>query len=216
MIDQPIGRDPRSRVRMAVVPAGKGKRAVTRFRVLERFAGAALRRVPARDGPHPSDSRPPGVDRPSAHRRRDLRRSGPGPPRRGSRPPGPRRRDSAAWRSMPPASPSSTRRPESPASFRLLFPTELRGSCVIFADTRDDGAPGMLLSARHSGQVVRDRRWHAACLMFARHEQAHCHHSRCRRVDPHALPASQGRFTRSAVGRSSTIRSLLPVPSAPA
>ena len=42
VIDQPIGRDPRSRVRMAVMPAGKGKRAVTRFSVLERFAGAAL------------------------------------------------------------------------------------------------------------------------------------------------------------------------------
>jgi 23S rRNA pseudouridine1911/1915/1917 synthase len=42
VIDQPIGRDPRSRLRMAVAPAGKGKRAVTRFRVLERFPGAAL------------------------------------------------------------------------------------------------------------------------------------------------------------------------------
>jgi 23S rRNA pseudouridine1911/1915/1917 synthase len=42
VIDQPIGRDPRSRVRMAVMPAGKGKRAVTRFRVLERFPGAAF------------------------------------------------------------------------------------------------------------------------------------------------------------------------------
>jgi 23S rRNA pseudouridine1911/1915/1917 synthase len=38
-IDAPIGRDPRSRVRMAVVPAGRGKRAITRYRVLERFAG---------------------------------------------------------------------------------------------------------------------------------------------------------------------------------
>ena len=39
VIDAPIGRDPRSRVRMAVAAAGKGKRAVTRFRVLERFPG---------------------------------------------------------------------------------------------------------------------------------------------------------------------------------
>jgi 23S rRNA pseudouridine1911/1915/1917 synthase len=39
MIDKPIARDPRSRVRMAVARAGTGKRAVTRFRVLERFAG---------------------------------------------------------------------------------------------------------------------------------------------------------------------------------
>jgi 23S rRNA pseudouridine1911/1915/1917 synthase len=37
VIDAPIGRDPRSRVRMAVVPEGRGKRAVTRYRVLERF-----------------------------------------------------------------------------------------------------------------------------------------------------------------------------------
>lgn len=37
VVDAPIGRDPRSRVRMAVAPPGKGKRAVTRYRVLERF-----------------------------------------------------------------------------------------------------------------------------------------------------------------------------------
>jgi 23S rRNA pseudouridine1911/1915/1917 synthase len=39
MIDAPIARDPRSRVRMAVARAGTGKRALTRFRVLERFGG---------------------------------------------------------------------------------------------------------------------------------------------------------------------------------
>ena len=39
--DAPIGRDPRSRVRMAVAAPGRGKRAVTRYRVLERFAGAS-------------------------------------------------------------------------------------------------------------------------------------------------------------------------------
>jgi len=37
MVDAPIARDPRSRVRMAVARAGTGKRAVTCFRVLERF-----------------------------------------------------------------------------------------------------------------------------------------------------------------------------------
>jgi 23S rRNA pseudouridine1911/1915/1917 synthase len=37
VIDKPIGRDPRDRTRMAVLPAGKGRRAVTRWRVLERF-----------------------------------------------------------------------------------------------------------------------------------------------------------------------------------
>jgi len=37
VIDKPIGRDPRDRTRMAVLPPGKGRRAVTRWRVLERF-----------------------------------------------------------------------------------------------------------------------------------------------------------------------------------
>jgi 23S rRNA pseudouridine1911/1915/1917 synthase len=40
VVDAPIARDPRSRVRMAVAPPGKGKRALTRYRVLERFRGA--------------------------------------------------------------------------------------------------------------------------------------------------------------------------------
>ena len=39
VIDAPIARDMRSRVRMAVARPGTGKRAVTRFRVLERLAG---------------------------------------------------------------------------------------------------------------------------------------------------------------------------------
>jgi len=37
VIDAPMGRDPHHRQRMAVRPAGKGKRAVTHYRVLERF-----------------------------------------------------------------------------------------------------------------------------------------------------------------------------------
>ena len=37
IVDKPIGRDPRDRTRMAVRPAGQGRRAVTRWRVLERF-----------------------------------------------------------------------------------------------------------------------------------------------------------------------------------
>lgn len=41
VIDTTIGRDPRSRVRMAVLREGKGKRAVTRFQVLERFGAGA-------------------------------------------------------------------------------------------------------------------------------------------------------------------------------
>jgi 23S rRNA pseudouridine1911/1915/1917 synthase len=39
VIDRPIGRDLHSRVRMAVAQEGRGKRAVTRFQVLERFPG---------------------------------------------------------------------------------------------------------------------------------------------------------------------------------
>ena len=41
VIDTTIGRDPRSRLRMAVLKEDKGKRAVTHFRVLERFGAAA-------------------------------------------------------------------------------------------------------------------------------------------------------------------------------
>jgi len=37
VIDKPIGRDPRDRTRMAIRPEGRGRRAVTRWRVLERF-----------------------------------------------------------------------------------------------------------------------------------------------------------------------------------
>ncbi|MFQ5521272.1 MAG: RluA family pseudouridine synthase [Candidatus Methylomirabilia bacterium] len=39
VIDAPIGRHPRDRVRMAVRPLGQGKAALTRFSVLERFPG---------------------------------------------------------------------------------------------------------------------------------------------------------------------------------
>jgi 23S rRNA pseudouridine1911/1915/1917 synthase len=42
VVNAPIGRHPRDRVKMAVRPAGRGKRAVTRYRVLERFAHFTL------------------------------------------------------------------------------------------------------------------------------------------------------------------------------
>ena len=38
IVDQAIGRHPHDRTRMAVRPVGRGRRAVTRWRVLERFA----------------------------------------------------------------------------------------------------------------------------------------------------------------------------------
>jgi len=45
VVDAPIGRHPRDRVKMAIRPAGRGKRAVTRYRVLERFADFTLLEV---------------------------------------------------------------------------------------------------------------------------------------------------------------------------
>jgi 23S rRNA pseudouridine1911/1915/1917 synthase len=42
VVDAPIGRHPTDRVKMAIRPAGRGKRAVTRYRVLERFAEFTL------------------------------------------------------------------------------------------------------------------------------------------------------------------------------
>jgi 23S rRNA pseudouridine1911/1915/1917 synthase len=42
VVDRPIGRHPHDRVKMAVRSAGQGKRAVTRYRVLERFAHFTL------------------------------------------------------------------------------------------------------------------------------------------------------------------------------
>ncbi|MBI2461816.1 MAG: RluA family pseudouridine synthase [Candidatus Rokubacteria bacterium] len=42
VIEAAIGRHPRDRVRMAVRPAGQGRAALTRFRVLERFEGLTL------------------------------------------------------------------------------------------------------------------------------------------------------------------------------
>jgi 23S rRNA pseudouridine1911/1915/1917 synthase len=41
VIDTAMGRDPRSRIRMAVLAEGKGKRAVTRFQVVERLGAGA-------------------------------------------------------------------------------------------------------------------------------------------------------------------------------
>lgn len=48
VIDAPIGRHPRDRKRMAVLPVGQGKRAVTRYRVLERFPRTGATYIEAR------------------------------------------------------------------------------------------------------------------------------------------------------------------------
>jgi 23S rRNA pseudouridine1911/1915/1917 synthase len=50
VIDAPIGRHPRQRIRMAVLPPGKGRRALTRFRVLERFKGYSYLEVQLETG----------------------------------------------------------------------------------------------------------------------------------------------------------------------
>ena len=41
-VEAPIGRDPHHRQKMTIRPAGQGRRAITRFRVLERFTGFTL------------------------------------------------------------------------------------------------------------------------------------------------------------------------------
>jgi 23S rRNA pseudouridine1911/1915/1917 synthase len=50
VIDAPLGRDPRDRKRMAVRPAGQGRRAVTRWRVLQRFSNFTLLEVRLQTG----------------------------------------------------------------------------------------------------------------------------------------------------------------------
>ena len=100
IIDAPIGRDPSDPLQMAVVVDGKPAR--TEYQVLEplRRAGrAGPAAVPAGDGAHPPDPRPPRGRRPPAGRRPGLRRpphdaraDPPVPPRRRAvvRPPGDR------------------------------------------------------------------------------------------------------------------------------
>src|SRR5262249_60235277 len=77
VVDAPIGRHPSDRVKMAIRPAGRGKRAVTRDRVLERFAHFTavearlgtgrppqIRGHPASPGHPPVRGRPYGQPRP--------------------------------------------------------------------------------------------------------------------------------------------------------
>ncbi|HET7343104.1 MAG TPA: RluA family pseudouridine synthase [Methylomirabilota bacterium] len=50
VVDKPLGRDPRDRKRMAVRPPGQGRRAVTRWRVLQRFSSFTLLQVQLETG----------------------------------------------------------------------------------------------------------------------------------------------------------------------
>ena len=105
VVETAIGRDPRDRLRMAVRPAGAGRPALTRYRVLERFTRPAPAHAAGGDpgdGPHAPDPRAPRPSGRARRRRPDLspawgdasgprfRRAGrharrPGAPRRGAR-----------------------------------------------------------------------------------------------------------------------------------
>jgi 23S rRNA pseudouridine1911/1915/1917 synthase len=78
-VSAPVGRDPRNRTRMAVVPAGR--HALTRYRVARRFADASLLECSLETGRRP-DPGAHAVARPSAGGRSAVpRRGGAGPAR---------------------------------------------------------------------------------------------------------------------------------------
>ena len=188
VIDRPIGRDERSRVRMAVAREGRGKRAVTRFRVLERFPDVDLPRMPPRDRAHPPDPRPPGVPGTSSPRRSDLRqatrdaidRSGAG------------RISSLRSTASPctrPGSASSIPCRESGSSWCPLFPTELRESCLIFAANLHDRRGAVAPSSR---QCIRRRPGIPRATISSEMSATHGRDPRRRRGDPHAVEPPQG------------------------
>ena len=82
-IDAPIGRDPQSRVRMAVVAGGKPARTDVDALARRRATAVSALRCHAAHRPHAPDPRAPGVARPSAGGRRAVRR------RAGARPDAP-------------------------------------------------------------------------------------------------------------------------------
>ena len=70
-----IGRSPKDRQKMFVFADGSdGKHAVTHWKVLKRYGYVTLVECRLETGRTPPDSRPHGVDRPSAVQRRTLRR----------------------------------------------------------------------------------------------------------------------------------------------
>ena len=101
-IDEPIGRDPRVRTRMAVNIGGREAR--THYKVIERFGKVALRRVQPRHRPHAPDPRAPPAHQKPAGRGRGVRarraqESGlpaAGPARRGAGTRAPAQRQAAA------------------------------------------------------------------------------------------------------------------------
>ena len=75
IVDQAIGRHPHDRTRMAVRPVGRGRRAVTRWRVLERFADFTLSGGAPGDRTDAPDPGPPVPPRPPGGRRQRVRRA---------------------------------------------------------------------------------------------------------------------------------------------
>ena len=73
VIDQAIGRHPQERKRMSV-RARRGRAAVTRYEVVERFRGATAAAPRAGDRPHPPAPCAPRQPRPPHRRRSSLRR----------------------------------------------------------------------------------------------------------------------------------------------
>ena len=63
-IEGALARSTANRQKMAIVPEGRGKRAVTHYRMLQAFARRGRGRMPAGDGADPPDPRSYGVYRP--------------------------------------------------------------------------------------------------------------------------------------------------------
>ncbi len=55
-VDAPIGRDPKDRIRQAVVEEGEGKDAVTHYRVIDRFGHHTHVKMYFRNRTHPPNS----------------------------------------------------------------------------------------------------------------------------------------------------------------
>ena len=71
-IDAPLARSSANRKKMAIVEGGRGKRAVTHYRIVRAAARRGAGRMPARNRPDPPGAGPHGLDRPSPARRSGL------------------------------------------------------------------------------------------------------------------------------------------------
>ena len=71
-IDAPLARSSANRKKIAIVKDGRGKRAVTRYRIIAAAQRGGVGGMPARNRPHPPGAGPHGLDRPSLARRPGL------------------------------------------------------------------------------------------------------------------------------------------------